>query len=78
MVLKGKKKKISLWLSSSVAGKDREGMRWEGVKTGILTSPTTGGEKRCIAEGEKAVKSISILNQTNLQTVDSLTCPKEI
>ena len=67
-----REKKISLWLSSSVAGKDEEGKgRGGGGNAGILTSPTTGEEQRRIAEREEAVKSISVFGQATLQTLDS-------
>lgn len=54
-----------------MAGKDEEGRgRRRGVNAGILSSPTTGKDKRRIAEGEEAVKSVSVFSQATLQTQD--------
>lgn len=60
MVLK-REKKFSLWLSSSVAGKDEEekgekGGGRGGVNEGILTSPSTGKRKETDCRGRRSCK----------------------
>lgn len=67
VVLKGKKKSPSGFHQAWQARTEREGEKgggW-GVDAGILSSPTTGKEKRRITEGEEAAESIFYLQPGN-------------